>query len=114
MKGPCSSASNLTINGSSESSSGAAGYKPGIVRDKQELQVHRKPIALLGKVFYKVDADHGAIEVGDLLTTFRCGLRPAILGPPPGKSTFRTAPIRCCTCGNHSIAVRIFRPQLVC
>jgi hypothetical protein len=49
--------------------SGAAGYKPGIVLDKQELQVHRKPIALLGKVFCKVDADHGAIEVGDLLTT---------------------------------------------
>ena len=29
----------------------------------------RRPIALMGKVFCKVDADQGGIEVGDLLTT---------------------------------------------
>lgn len=49
--------------------SGAGGYKPGIVLDKQQLQSNRKPIALLGKVFCKVDAQFGAIVVGDLLTT---------------------------------------------
>lgn len=50
--------------------SGAGDYKPGIVLDKQEESGHtRKPIALLGKVYCKVDAQYGAIEVGDLLTT---------------------------------------------
>jgi hypothetical protein len=49
--------------------SGAGDYKPGIVLDKQPSQSGRKPIALLGKVFCKVDAQYGAIEVGDLLTT---------------------------------------------
>jgi hypothetical protein len=49
--------------------SGAGKYKPGIVLDKQESQQRRLPIALLGKVFCKVDAQFGAIAVGDLLTT---------------------------------------------
>jgi hypothetical protein len=49
--------------------SGAGDYKPGILLDKQHSQPNRKPIALLGKVYCKVDAQHGAIEVGDLLTT---------------------------------------------
>ena len=49
--------------------SGAGSYKPGIVLDKQQSKNTRKPIALLGKVFCKVDALHGAIEIGDLLTT---------------------------------------------
>jgi hypothetical protein len=49
--------------------SGAGGYRPGIVLDKQESQTNRMPIALLGKVFCKVDADYSPIEVGDLLTT---------------------------------------------
>jgi len=49
--------------------SGAGGYKPGIVLDRQAVQADRTPIALIGKVFCKVDGDHGAIEVGDLLTT---------------------------------------------
>jgi hypothetical protein len=49
--------------------SGAGNYKPGIVLDKQESQEKRQPIALLGKVYCKVDAQYGAIEVGDLLTT---------------------------------------------
>jgi hypothetical protein len=49
--------------------SGAGGYKPAIVLDKQPSQSTRRPIALLGKVFCKVDAQFGAIEVGDLLTT---------------------------------------------
>jgi hypothetical protein len=49
--------------------SGAGDYKPGIVLNKQESGHTRKPIALLGKVYCKVDAQYGAIEVGDLLTT---------------------------------------------
>jgi hypothetical protein len=49
--------------------SGAGDYKPGIVLDKQQSSNTRKPIALLGKVYCKVDAEHGAIEIGDLLTT---------------------------------------------
>ena len=49
--------------------SGAGDYKPGIVLDKQKSSNTRQPIALLGKVYCKVDAGHGAIEIGDLLTT---------------------------------------------
>jgi hypothetical protein len=49
--------------------SGAGDYKPGIVLDKQNSDRNRQPLALLGKVFCKVDAQYGAIEVGDLLTT---------------------------------------------
>ncbi len=49
--------------------SGAGDYKPGIVLDKQESRPNRKPIALLGKVYCKVDANYGPIKIGDLLTT---------------------------------------------
>jgi hypothetical protein len=49
--------------------SGAGDYRPGIVLDKQESQPNRKPIALGGKVYCKVDAQYGAVETGDLLTT---------------------------------------------
>jgi hypothetical protein len=49
--------------------SGAGSYKPGIVLDKQKSQQRRLPVALLGKVFCKVDAQFGAVAVGDLLTT---------------------------------------------
>lgn len=49
--------------------SGAGEYKPGIVLDKQESKRNRQPIALLGKVYCKVDAQYSAIEIGDLLTT---------------------------------------------
>jgi hypothetical protein len=73
----------LTENGSLQSScqeydkkvagviSGASGYKPAIVLDRQQSQNnhHRLPIALVGKVYCKVDARHSSIEIGDLLTT---------------------------------------------
>jgi hypothetical protein len=49
--------------------SGAGEYKPGIVLDRQPRRPNRKAIALLGKVYCKVDAGFGAIAVGDLLTT---------------------------------------------
>jgi hypothetical protein len=49
--------------------SGAGNYKPGITLDKQGSQPNRKPIALVGKVYCKVDAQYGAVATGDLLTT---------------------------------------------
>ena len=49
--------------------SGAGKYKPAIVLDKQKSSKNRMPIALMGKVYCKVDASYGVIEVGDLLTT---------------------------------------------
>lgn len=52
--------------------SGAAGYKPALVLDRQPIKPDgpfRKPIALMGKVMCLVDADRGAIKPGDLLTT---------------------------------------------
>jgi len=49
--------------------SGAGSYKPGIVLDKQQTEGNRQPIALLGKVYCKVDANYAAIGIGDLLTT---------------------------------------------
>jgi hypothetical protein len=49
--------------------SGGGSYRPGIVLDKQRELPNRKPVALVGKVFCKVDADYGAVGVGDLLTT---------------------------------------------
>jgi hypothetical protein len=56
--------------------SGAGGFEPGIVLDKKQLQESkeknkkkRMPIALMGKVYCKVDASYSPVEVGDLLTT---------------------------------------------
>lgn len=49
--------------------SGAGDYKPGLVLDGRDPSPNRHAIALVGKVFCKVDARPGAIAVGDLLTT---------------------------------------------
>lgn len=49
--------------------SGAEDFKPGIVLDRREIRHNRRPVALLGKVFCKADAQFGSIGVGDLLTT---------------------------------------------
>ena len=49
--------------------SGAGNYRPGLILDQQESNMNRAPIALMGKVYCKVDAAYGVIEVGDLLTT---------------------------------------------
>lgn len=49
--------------------SGAGEFKPGIVLDKQDSKNNRQPIALLGKVYCKVDAQYGSVEIGDSLTT---------------------------------------------
>ena len=48
---------------------GAGSYRPGIIMDRQVSEGRRAPLALLGKVFCKVDATYGAIEIGDLLTS---------------------------------------------
>jgi hypothetical protein len=57
--------------------SGAGGYTPAMVlaREQQSLSAqnekkkNRLPIALIGKVYCKVDARQSPIETGDLLTT---------------------------------------------
>jgi hypothetical protein len=48
--------------------SGAGGYKPALTMDKQQSE-GRLPVALMGKVYCQVDADHAPVEIGDLLTT---------------------------------------------
>jgi hypothetical protein len=49
--------------------SGGGSFGPGIVLDKQRGLANRRPVALIGKVGCKADADCGAIAIGDLLTT---------------------------------------------
>jgi hypothetical protein len=49
--------------------SGAGAYKPGIILDKVISSQKRMPIALLGKVYCKVDARYAPVGLGDLLTT---------------------------------------------
>jgi len=48
--------------------SGAGNYAPALVLDRGDDPA-RRPVALTGKVWCNVDADCGAVEVGDLLTT---------------------------------------------
>ena len=49
---------------------GAGAYRPGIIlgRNAGERKTSL-PVALIGRVYCKADSTHGAIEVGDLLTT---------------------------------------------
>jgi hypothetical protein len=49
--------------------SGAGQHRPAIVLDRQPLRNGRVPVALVGKVYCKVDARYSPIDVGDLLTT---------------------------------------------
>jgi hypothetical protein len=49
--------------------SGAGDCKPGIVLGKQPREQQRATLALIGKVFCKVDAEYAPIRTGDLLTT---------------------------------------------
>jgi len=49
--------------------SGAGNYRPAILLDKRPEQSGRLPIALVGKVYCRVDASNGPISPGDLLTT---------------------------------------------
>ena len=48
--------------------SGAGGYRPGIILDRKASDASRTVVALIGKVYCKVDAGYAPIEMGDLLT----------------------------------------------
>jgi len=63
--------------------SGAGPYRPAVVLDGRP-GADRRPLALTGKVWCKVDADMGAIAVGDLLTT----------SPTPGHAMRAVDPAR--------------------
>jgi hypothetical protein len=49
--------------------SGAGDFRPAITLDRQSSEGHRISIALMGKVYCKVDAQYSEVAVGDLLTT---------------------------------------------
>jgi hypothetical protein len=49
--------------------SGAGDYRPGLILDSMGGHEGRAPVALMGKVYCKVDATGNAIEIGDLLTS---------------------------------------------
>ena len=49
--------------------SGAGTLKPGILLGRQTSESGRVPVALSGTVYCKVDAQYGAVGIGDLLTT---------------------------------------------
>jgi hypothetical protein len=49
--------------------SGAGEYRPGIILDRRDSTRPRGALALVGKVFCKVDADYAPIDIGDMLTT---------------------------------------------
>jgi hypothetical protein len=49
--------------------SGAGDYKPGLILDRRPTGDERGTLALVGKVFCKVDAAYGGIRPGDMLTT---------------------------------------------
>lgn len=49
--------------------SGAGAYRPAVILDRRLSDRRRLPVALLGKVYCKVDASYAPIEIGDFLTT---------------------------------------------
>ncbi|MEU4426142.1 hypothetical protein AB0F81_36445 [Actinoplanes sp. NPDC024001] len=49
--------------------SGAGGYRPALVLDRRPGGRPRVPVAMLGKVFCRVDATDRPVRAGDLLTT---------------------------------------------
>lgn len=49
---------------------GAGAFRPAVVLDRHDDGAGpRMPVALMGKVYCKVDASYGAVRTGDLLTT---------------------------------------------
>jgi hypothetical protein len=49
---------------------GAGGFRPAVILDRHESAIGpRVTVALMGKVYCKVDASYGSIRPGDLLTT---------------------------------------------
>lgn len=63
---PCSESYDTRVAGVV---SGAGEYRPGIVLDSRPSVDTRRPVALVGKVSCWVDAEQGAVRVGDLLTS---------------------------------------------
>ena len=49
--------------------SGAGECRPGIILGREQSRNSMMPVALMGKVYCKVDAGYSPIDVGDLLTT---------------------------------------------
>ena len=64
--------------------SGAGEYRPGLVLDRQQSKENRLPVALVGKVYCKVDAQYSPIDVGDMLTS----------SPTPGHAMKASDPVR--------------------
>jgi hypothetical protein len=64
--------------------SGARDLRPGIILGRHQAQKNRLPVALVGKVYCKVDASREPIEVGDLLTT----------SPTPGHAMKAADPVK--------------------
>jgi hypothetical protein len=64
--------------------SGAGDYRPGMILDRRDASQQRMPVALLGKVYCKVDAQYAPVEIGDLLTT----------SPTPGHAMKASDPSR--------------------
>jgi hypothetical protein len=64
--------------------SGAGNFRPGIILGKQRSKDNIVPIALIGKVYCKVDAGYAPIAIGDLLTT----------SPTPGTAMKALDPLR--------------------
>ena len=63
--------------------SGAGSYRPGLILDRR-TDATRQPLALTGKVWCRIDADWGRVELGDLLTT----------SPTPGHAMRANDPAR--------------------
>jgi hypothetical protein len=78
---PCTAAYDRRVAGII---SGAGGFRSGIIMDKQRNLANRQAVALIGKVYCQVDATHGSIAVGDLLTT----------SPTPGHAMVARDPAR--------------------
>lgn len=49
--------------------SGAGTYRPAVILDRRGSTSGRLPLAIMGKVYCKVDATRAPVAVGDLLTT---------------------------------------------
>jgi hypothetical protein len=64
--------------------SGAAGGRPGIVLGRSGGSLTSVPVALMGRVHCKADAQFGSIEIGDLLTS----------SPSPGHAMKASDPLR--------------------
>jgi hypothetical protein len=64
--------------------SGAGSYRPGLILDRRPTGVERGTVALVGKVYCKVDATYGSVRPGDMLTT----------SPTPGHAMRADDPVR--------------------